>query len=343
MIRKHTSLVIGGVVTLILAALLAWGLISARSDYSGETESLDSAQLKLDRLFKRSVFPAPENVNRLEQQNDIYTKYLLARFDELKKGQPALPKVDRSRFSLLFEDVLKRLNQGAKEKNVKLPTRFSFGFDHYFAGNLPAAEDVDRLVLQLRAISDVCGVLYEAGVAEIVSVNRQVFEEIPQADPGASGGFGWRGGGVSTTVTTLPKENYVDGDNLFSKERFVFTYHCNDAAQKKILTRLSAGTPFAVIVNSEVVNSAKPAIVMPKMIEVPIEKPASQQQQLANDGLPAWLSAGVAQRPEVTLKKEILPRELRVVAGNELAQVRLEVDVYRFLEVSTPTDEDANP
>ena len=54
-----------------------------------------------------------------------------------------------------------------------------------------------------------------------------------------------------------------------------------------------------------------------------------------------WQSAGAANKLDAKEPPAILPRELRVVAGQELPNIRLEVDVYRLAE--TAVEEEGQP
>ena len=55
-----------------------------------------------------------------------------------------------------------------------------FGFDQYLgqSDSLPASEHVDRLTAQLTIIEKLCEELYAAGIMELRSVSREVFDVV---------------------------------------------------------------------------------------------------------------------------------------------------------------------
>ncbi len=103
------------------------------------------------------------------------------------------------------------------------------------------------------------------------------------------------------------------------------------------MDRLSQGAPFVVVTRMEISNPARPAVVPPKE---PEPAPASSQP----------VSVGQWQAPPGSMPAAprevpvVLPRELRVVAGQELSNVRLEVDLYRFTEAASTAEQgEENP
>ena len=112
------------------------------------------------------------------------------------------------------------------------------------------------------------------------------------------------------------------------------TYRAQDAVNWKVFDLLSKGAPFVIVTKVEIVNSARPVVVPPKT-----ESPASPPPP---GGRPAPPSGGVGTASGST--PEILPRELRVVAGQELPLVRLEVEMYRFAADESAADKgEVNP
>jgi len=205
--------------------------------------------------------------------------------------------------------------QSARSRSIGLPVDFAFGFQRYAAGILPAEPDLDRLVDQLYSVASLCGVLYEAGIGELVSIERTVFEKDAQAVPAVEEDYGRRRRSqTETEAAVVSTDLVVDPDGLFSKERYVVTYRAQDEANWKVLERLSRGAPFTVVTKVEIANSARPAVVPPKAEGAP--DPASRP--------------GAPGAPASREEPAVLPRELRVVAGQELALVRLEIEVYRF-------------
>ena len=333
-------LLIGGAVVLLLALALGYWLFSARSRYREETDALEQSQNRLNRLSTRDVFPSDANVETMERQLDIYQDYLDGLFQTMREGQRPQEPINRDRFRQLLEQTLRRLVQAARAKSIVLPPDLAFGFQRYAAGTPPEEEHLDRLVDQLRSVSILCAVLYEAGIGELVSVERTVFEEDTPAVPVEEeyGRRRSRGRGEPEPEVVKATDLVRDPDGLFTRERYVLSYRAQDEANWKVLDRLSKGAPFVVVSKMEIVNSARPPVVPP-----PAPSAAEEAPRASAAAATAWQAPGAARPAGGREAPAILPRELRVVAGQELPQVRLEVDVYRFVQEAPAEEGEENP
>lgn len=329
--RKHMPLMIGGGVVLVLLLALLYLLFNFKGSYSETVGKLDRAEISLKRLSQRPVFPSEKNVEVLKEQLGVYEDYQNALFQEMCKGQFKAAKVSRAQFPLVLEGVIRRLVKKAREDSVTLPPSPSFGFQRYAEGNLPAEEDVSRLSMQLRSIAALVNILYESGINELTSVERTVFEKDAQIAAPVENRIVRRHGArgqPEETEQQASTEVFTDPDGLFTKEHYVLAYRAQDDANWAILNRMAKGTPFIVVTKMEVINSARPAVALPKS-----EEPEAPPRQAVSQS--GWKSASPAGGPvDVTPEAEILPRELRVVAGQEMPNVRLEVDLYRFAEAA---------
>jgi len=337
MSRKHTPLLIGGALALLLAIIFLYLLFSAKGTYSDRSAKLDQVEGRLIRLSSRTVFPSESNVRTLSKQLSIYQEYLDGLYGAMSEGQFKAVTVPRDRFQYVLEEVLRRLVNKARAKEVTLPPDFSFGFERYTAGNLPAADEVERLGIQLRSIAALCEVLYEAGIGELTSVERTVFEKDAQLAAPLEGRAGRRGGRRNRAEKVEEKsstEVYTDPDGLFTKEHYVLKYRAQDDANWAILDSLAKGSPFVVVTKLEILNSARPVVALPK--EEKKEEKASNRP-VSSTGWKAASPRGVG-AVEIKTEEEILPRELRVVAGQEFPNVHLEVDLYRFAQADSVED-----
>ena len=324
-------LMIGGAVVLLLVVALSFLVYFKSGAYAESTSGLSSAQMQLQRLSNRTVFPSEGNVQTLGKQLEIYREYREGLLADIRQNQRPAQAIDRDGFRRLLEDGLRRLASDARAKSVALDPNLAFGVQRYVEGATPLDEELPRLVDQFASIADLCEVLYAAGIGELVSVERTVFEKDAQTAP-VEEDFGRRGmrgrGEEAPTVAAASTELYTDPDGLFTREHYVLTYRAQDAANWNVLARLSKGAPFAVVTKMEITNPSRPAVVVPKTEEE--GSPASAP--VSTDG---WQSAAPGGGAGRTAKEEtVLPRELRVVAGQELSNVRLEVDLYRFAEVA---------
>lgn len=329
--RKHMPLMIGGGVVVVLLLALLYLLFNFKGTYSETVGKLDRAEGSLKRLSQQPVFPSEKNVEVLKQQLGVYEDYQEALFQEMSKGQFKAVQVSKAQFPLVLEGVIRRLVKKARENSVALPPSPSFGFQRYAEGNLPAESDVARLGIQLRSIATLVDILYESGIDELTSVERTVFEEDAQTAAPVESRMTRRRvvrGQPEETEQVSSTEVFTDPDGLFTKEHYVLAYRAQDDANWEILNRMAKGTPFVVVTKMEMINSARPAVALPKS-----EESEEQPKQAVSQS--GWRSASPQGGPAGAVPEaEILPRELRVVAGQEMPNVRLEVDLYRFAEAA---------
>ena len=333
-------LLIGGVAVLLVAAALLYALFNAKGHYAEVSDGLMMVQSRLSRLSARAVFPSEANVQTMGKQLNIYQEYLDGLFTAMREGQTPDQPLDRDGFRKMLEDTLRQLGNNARAKSVAIAPELAYGVQRYIEGAPPADEDLPRLSDQLRSIAALCNILFEAGIGQLDSVERTVFEKDAQLAAPVEEDFGRRGRGRAEESAAAPApstELFQDPDGLFTKEHYVLTYRAQDAANGKVLDRLAQGTPFVVVTRMEITNPARPAVVVPKTEEAP---PAAARPT----STAGWQSMGPRGPADGEKKEpEILPRELRVVAGQELPNVRLEVDLYRFAAAAAAAEKGENP
>lgn len=333
MSRKHLPLYVGGGVTLVLAGVLGFFLFQQTGTYEETKDSLNGAQRKLVRLTNREpAFPSEANVEQEKKQIETYRKYKDDLFAAMRKGQEDLWESNRDGFRRRLQECLTTLENEARKHAVGLPPRFPFGFQRYIAGALPEDGEIQRLMAQLQAVTAICGILYDSGIAELRGVERMEFEKSAQAagnDENSSARARRRGRDRGDEETSkAPTELYVDPDHLFCKEHFAVTFTARDDALWKILDRLAQGAPFIVVTGVTVTNPERPAVAQVS------GSGGESSGAVSQDG---WTSAG-GQNTLGGSHAEELPRELRICAGQEKPEVRLELDVYRFLEKMDETE-----
>ena len=337
MSRKHMPLIVGGVVVAVLSAAIGFLTFQAKGSYAEQVEALDGAQNKLKKLSGRPVFPSEANVELMGKQLETYEGYLDGLFGAMRAGQKHLETPDRDGFRQLLDQTMSRLFNMAKENGVTVPANFWFGFQLYAGGNPPAEEDLGRLADQLKSVAALCEILYQAGISEVVEVERAVFEKTAQAIAAApaeeeSRGRRSRGRGEPEAEAPKPTDLYQDPGGLFTKERYVLAYRAKDEVNWKVLDLFSKiGTPYVVVTKLEIVNAARPAVLAPRPEGGPLQPGGARPPAMGGPATPG------GQAPE------ILPRELRVVAGQELPLVRLEVDLYRFAEETVGQEVEGQP
>jgi cell division protein FtsB len=347
-LRKYLSLVVSAVVSLLLIASFGFFLGRYAVRYHRVTRELAEEQKRLDQLNRRKPFPNEENIRLLEVNREALGTTFRRLMGELSHGQYEPPPIEPAR----FPQELRRMNEGlramAQTGNVLLPPGFAYGFDRYFKGELPRRDEVPRLLTQLKAVEIVCAVLFEAGIVEILKVERQAFEQgsSPTAAGETAGARSYaalvesggppsetRGGGLSA-------EAGRDPGGLFTWERVAVEFVTREAGLWTALNGLMRQRAFTVISQITVTNETpRPPLKIPGSEEAP-PGPGSRPL-LAQAGVPP----GRHRRPVWENEAELAPsepgmpviprrpptREERIVAGrDEVLRVRIEAEVYRF-------------
>ena len=341
MSRKHMPLYIGGAVSLVLLLGAGALLFLQQGAYSGKTGTMEEAGLKLKKLTDRKPFPSAANVNRLDSQLEVYTVYQDELFSRMSKDQEAVGTVDQDRFRRLLAENLTKLVREARAKSVAIPVQFPFGFHRYVAGSLPDPNEMPRLMSQMQGVTQICHILYESGIAELLGVERTEFEkaaagaaEAAAEDTSSRRGRRNRGGDEETADASDAKALYTDPDGLFTKEHYVVRFRARDAAIQKVLDRFAKGAPFTVVTRMDLVNPNRPVVA----VQPEAAPGMGEDDPFGAPPPPAWGAPPPPSGPAAK-ENEPLPRDLRVIAGRELPEVRLEIDVYRFLEPARDADD----
>jgi len=347
MSRKNMPLIVGGAVFGVLALGLGSGTFKTVSAYSENEEALAQQRSKLVRLQNRDPYPSDENAEVLTHQREHFRDYLLSLQAELRKDQDRIADVSRDRWQGEFGQTLREIVQNARARGVNLPTGasgFLFGFERY-RESIPMDSELGRLFPQLQGIAQLCRTLFAAGITELVSIEREQFELVPLSavvDESESPRARRRRQAQAEEPAPAAgsREPFKDKDGLFTREHYAVTFRAGDAALWNVLSQFARQVqPFVVVTKLDILNAARPAVQPPKAAE-PEAAPAPRAP-VAMDGFRAIGAPAPAPAKE---EGEPLPRELRVVAGNDLSLVRIELDIYRFAEEApAPAAEEEAP
>lgn len=319
--RKYTGLIVGGAIALILLLAVLFLMFRFRAGYAHVQDDLESSVQTLERLHTRDPYPSEANVELVERGRNELDGYLHGLLSALSTGQVEEERMERAAFPTLIERTSRRLYALAAERQVILPGAFTFGFQRYAMGNLPQEEYVPRLVVQLRTIDQIIQYLFNAKIAELKSVEREVFDvERVQRDADAESAFGRRGARTDVvavpTVAVLPEG--IEG--LYTKEKYRIAFVAGDVAFREVLNTLARCPLFVVVKDVQARN------------EDALDSSSSAAAKLAARlQRPKDAPSGKGEKKEETTADTRPPRhEDRVVAGLEKVHVTLELDVYRF-------------
>lgn len=301
--------------------LLRWQRVYTR--VNGE---LEAQAARLRQLQQRDPFPSETNVERAQQNLAALQTFFSNQTAALRAHQVTPAKMERAEFQFLLERTVRGLREraAAPGATVKLPERFGFGFDRYLLGDLPAPEDIPRLVVQLRIVERLCRLLFEARVSELLEIKRAMFEKPrgPSREVEAETGRRLRRVAESAAPPEEEPIPEVEEGGLLSRERFEIRFTASEAAVWELLQKLATDKTFALVAELELksVSDVKAAVASPS--QTAGSGPTPQVAPSVPGPWPVGPAALVAPRPKT--------HDERVVAGRERVQVRMVVDVYRF-------------
>ena len=317
-------LVVGGGISLVLLVIALVVLLKFRGTYERVNAELQDNTARLNTLKQRDPFPSAENVSVVQTNREQLDNFFAEIYERLSKDQIEPRQLESAEFPLLLEKTIQKLIKHANEVNIPLPQRFAFGFDRYAMGALPQANDIPRLVVQLKMIEELCGMLYKSKVSDLSTLTREVFEqggavETSGSDEQVRGGR--RRGGSPQDAMQGQKSGTVQQDEsgLFIRERFTLNFRCKDSVVWEVLNEMARSRFFIVVERVELDNVVQDPKKLASIKTAP---------QAAALGM-APAVAGLTGKGGAEIKPPA-SRDERIVAGRELVNVSLTVDVYRF-------------
>ena len=169
---------------------------------------------------------------------------------------------------------------------------------------MPNLSDVPRLVQQLKIIEALCDILQEAGITELVAIERDNFE---QAAQGTDASAGRRGAPPPGAAVNTP-----DGEKMVSSQHFKISVRARENAVIDMLNLLASRPMFMVVTWIEMSNP--------------------NQEYSSGGPVAAPVPAAGASTPGVPAPAVSDPsaRERQIVLGREELDVKLDLDVYQF-------------
>ncbi len=305
--RKHMVLVIGGGVALLLMILALIFLLRAKGEYSRVNDELENSMRRLESLSRRTPFPSPDNVRRMEENLEALREKASEIQAFLQKGQVPQESIEAAEFPPLLERVIARIKQRAAESGVLLPEQLNLGLARYLAGELPSNEAIPRLVIQVNTMAALCNLLFQSRIQSLVGMDRQAFElaATPTADEPV---VVRRRVAVDAPTVTQSQLPPVAENPLFEVERITVVFTARDAVIWDVLNLLARSPLIAAVVDVQLANTISDKI--------------GKAQPVAPIGGDQPGMASITRYPT---------HEERVVAGRELVQATMVVDVYRFV------------
>ena len=265
--KRHQIIMI--VCGLVLAAVClgaGWFLFTAISAKNAAADQRNQAYEELQGIYNAKVFPSPENIKRIGEDQKSLEAWLVTASNLLHKGDLQVEKKSPTGFKQVLQATVRELSShpGSLQGKVVAPG-FNFGFDKYLgqSDSLPSAEHVDRLTAQLSVIEKVCKELFAANVLELKAVTREVFDEVKegaqeQKEEAPVRKSSRRRRAEASAEPSAPVRAADSGSGIFSKQRFTFEFVARPAAFIDVLNRLAAMDMFVVVAETEFRKTSDP-------------------------------------------------------------------------------------
>lgn len=309
--RKNIILIVGGGIALLLMIVALVFLLKSRGEFQRVNDSLGQGMQRLETLTRRSPYPSPANIQQVEKNLAALKDAASILQETLQRGQVQPESIEAAEFAPMLERASKKLYQRAAEAGVTLPERFNLGLSRYAEGELPATDAIPRLVIQLKSLDVICQILFQAHIQSLISVERQQFESGagPSVEEVASPRrrvFNQeQQPSVSSAAIPLPASN-----TLYEVERFNVSFQARDASVWEVLNQLARSPLLIAVADVQLTNVAS-------------EKLGKATPVAPIGGEQAAAASGFARYPS---------HEERVIAGRELVQASLVLDVYRLVK-----------
>lgn len=316
-LKKNIGLIVGGGIALVLVIGALALLVRFRGDYARVQRELRENLNRLEDLQQMDPFPSEENVARVEQSLQVLERYRDGLLDALASGQSPVQRMERAEFPAAIERASGRLRNLANQAGVVLPENMVFGFQQYERGNLPLQEHVPRLVTQLRTIEGLVAHLFSAEIAELIEVEREVFDLERARGDDFEGRRGFFDEEIEEPAARIAPHGVA---GLYTRERYRLQFWASDAAVREVLNRFAASPSLVIVRSVELHNEmARDGTNPARRLADRLERREGRRR----DGV----ERRIAERSE---DAPPLLHEDRVVAGRERVRVMLVVDVYRF-------------
>jgi hypothetical protein len=362
--KKYQSLLIGGGILLALIIAATVFLFKLKGGYEKTQGLLETKLNQVSQLNSKKPFPSPENARKIQEQveelENIFGKKLNEKLDDQIEEVP----VSGDDFIPYLRDLIQSISSrnpkvsviaNATEKEpseiegepaeepseneaslTRVAQNFDFGFPVYLdLGTPPPTNYIPRLTVQLQTVREVCNVLYDAGISELVEVTREEFET---GSGRKSRRMGYSEGelrsGRPDTSEGMEGELAAEDESLglYTTEKLEVVFQADEGAVWEALSLLAnAKAPIQV---TKLYVENQNVDIKPEFAKAATSTSSSRRSRGSLRS--AGGSRGSIRPPEKESEVvDINALTAARAAGNELIEVRLHLTVYRFNRAQT--------
>lgn len=308
LLKKYIWLVISVAAAFVLLVVTGSRLFFVFKSYQKEKQELNANKSRIEQLYDpRRTFPSAANIIReKEKQADLVDEYNELN-GWLSAGQVLPGGMEAAEFMPFLENTLRRIRDLLQAGRVVFPDKYTFGFEKYAGGQLPIPKNIPRLVQQLKITENICRVLPDSTVNELISFTRDEFESVS----GGAAEEAQSGRRRQSVPSAGPAAASLPGDEIVSTQHFKMAFRAREGAAFDFLNRLACLPVFTVITWLEINNPR-------------------QETTMAGAGPARPAADGKSKTAAQKSQVEELTREKRIILGQEEVEVKLEFDVYNF-------------
>jgi hypothetical protein len=288
--RENRFLAALAIVFGILALAAVLFLSSAKSDWDEAAARFANASSELNRLQRLAPYPDLENLRKLKGHAEDYASALGKLKSEMKMRMTPTPPLKPNEFQSHLRLAINAVVAKARDKKVRLPDKFSLGFDEFVAA-LPDESAAPLLGQELVQLDWLMNALIEAHVHALTALRRVASSE---------GQTGAPGGKRPSRANANIQRNHVE-----------VSFSSTPAAARNVINEIAgAGRHFCII----------------RQLHVRNEKPTGPPREAvleataANTAAPSSTSSG--QTPS--------PAALNFIVGTEKIEMTAKIEIVRF-------------
>lgn len=273
-------------VCLLIAGAIAYFASEAASTYQAAHDSLTSQINAFSLLQKKSPYPTEKNLGILTESRDKYAEAIAGLKETILKMEALLEPNTPQEFQDKLREGVNDLSKTAKEKNIKLPDKFFFGFDEY-QSQLPSPEAAPALNRDFKVLQKLLQNLVSLPVESINILEREaVTEAAPTPTP--------------TPLPTAKKTAPTPSAPPILSTRFKLSFTAPQEKTRAAINLIPKSEAF-LIIRSLAMENTKPAAPSKKDASPPLagnKKSANLQVLLGNESVKTDLSLEILDFPE---------------------------------------------
>ena len=285
--KENPVLSVALLACLLIAGAIAYYASEAASTYQAAHDSLTSQINAFSSLQKKSPYPTEENLKIITASRDKYAEALAGLKETILKMEAPLEPITPQEFQDKLREGVNDLSKTAKEKNIKLPEKFFFGFDEY-QSQLPSPEAAPALNRDFKVLQKLLQNLVSLPVESVNILEREAVTEAgptptPTAQPTAK----------KTATAPTPSAPPI------LSTRFKLSFTAPQEKTRAAINLIPKSEAF-LIIRSLAMENTKPAAPSKKDASPPLagnQKSANLQVLLGNESVKTDVSLEILDFP----------------------------------------------